>query len=157
MAKKEKAASTGRKKKSSALGFVVFAPLGLIFFPYTIVLFGGMIPSFVALMADREKQKLTALTVASLNFAAVMPMLVSLWSKGSDMDSAATLLSNPLNWILMFTGAGAGWVLALIVPQLITSVIVMRERRRLTDIRRRQQELVTEWGPEVAEPEEAPR
>lgn len=153
MAKKDNAAKTGKKKASGMALILVFAPLALLFIPYTLLLVCGMLPSIVAFIADREKQKLTALTVGSLNFAATMPLLVSLWAKGGDMESVSQILSNPINWLLMFCGAGAGWVLVLIVPQLITGVIILREKRRLIDIRRRQQELVDEWGQEVSDAE----
>jgi hypothetical protein len=130
---------------------ILLVPLAVVFMASALIIIAGMIPSLAALISDRDRQKLTALTVAALNLAACMPVLNKLWETGNNLNTAVTLLTDPLNWLIMFMGAGLGWVMAFGVPAVIANIITARDNARLSDIRTRQQQLIEEWGPEVSD------
>ena len=130
---------------------ILLVPLAVTFMASALIIVSGLIPTFVALITDRDRQKLTALTVAALNLAACMPVLNVLWRTGNSLSRAVEMLGSPLNWLIMFAGAGLGWIMAFGVPALIASIITAHDNSRLADIRARQKELVKEWGQDVAE------
>ena len=141
---------THKKNSRSALLMVGF--LGVMFAtPTAILILGGMIPAYGSFLLDREKGKLTTITVAALNFAALTPLLVQLWSSNHTVSNAFNMLFSPFAWLLMLAGAGVGWVLAQVIPAIIVMVIATRNKRRLELIRLRQKQLVEEWGTGVTE------
>lgn len=148
-----KAPASPAKKKGGPNGTIMLiavTPLALAFMSYTVVLLAGMVPTFIAYISDRERQKLTALTVGALNLAATVPVMLQLVEGGASMSAAMRLLSSPFNWTIMFAGAGLGWIFALVVPALIAGFVLARDKAKLGDIRTRQQQLVDEWGETVA-------
>lgn len=142
-------AKSSTKKSRSALIIIGF--LTAIFaMPTAILVAGGLIPTYAALLLDKEKGKLTATTVGALNFAALTPLLLDLWNNHTSTQALNTL-SSPFAWILMLAGAGIGWILAQVVPSVIVMIISARNKSRLDAIRARQKKLVDEWGNGITE------
>lgn len=144
-----------KKVKAGKASWLILGPALLLAFtfllPTTLLIIGGLLPSVLSYMADREKGKLMTLTVTSLNFTALIPIIMRLWDRGQTLDNATALLANPLIWFLVLLGAMFGWVLAQVVPSLVVSIIAAKDRRLLDKIRARQKTLIEEWGPDVAE------
>lgn len=132
---------------------LIIAFLAVVFArPTALLVIGGLIPTYASWLLDNEKGKLTTITVASLNFAALTPLLLDLWDGSNNTTSGAiSILSSPFAWLLMLAGAGMGWVLAQVVPGIIVMVISSRNKLRLENIRARQKKLVEEWGNGVTE------
>ncbi len=149
MAKPTNSAAARKKSSRSALLVVGFL-VALFAMPTAILVLGGLIPTYAALLLDKEKGKLTTITVGALNIAALTPLLLELWSNHT-RSHAIEMLSSPFAWILMLAGAGIGWILAQVVPSVIVMVISARNKRRLETIRERQKRLVEEWGNSVTE------
>lgn len=143
--------STAARKKSSRSALLVVGFLVAIFaLPTAILVLVGLVPTYGALLLDKEKGKLTTITVGALNIAALTPLLLELWGNHTETH-AMQMLSSPFAWILMLAGAGIGWILAQVVPSVIVMVISARNKRRLETIRERQKRLVEEWGNSVTE------
>lgn len=125
-------------------------PIGLMALPTTILFIVGMIPTMVALVADRDPEKYAPMIVGSLNFCGVMPFAISLWRNAHTIGHALRLLSDPYTWLVMYSAAALGWVLFYGVPPTVTAIIVFRNEAEIKRMKDRQTELVEEWGPEVA-------
>lgn len=140
-----------QKKKNSRAALVLIGFLVVIFAtPTALLILGGLIPTYAAWMMDRERGKLTTVTIGALNVAALTPLLLELWDDHS-IDTALKMLASPFLWILMLGGAGVGWVLAQVVPSIIVTIISARNKMKLETIRARQKQLTDEWGTSITE------
>lgn len=141
------------KKKSGS--WLILTPMillaGTFLLPTTILVVAGMIPTALSYSVDRERGKLTSSTIGAMNFAALTPVLLRLWSNGQTLENALKMVTNPLIWILVLLGAMVGWVMAQVVPPLVVGLIATRDRRLLHKIRDRQKALIDEWGQAVSE------
>ena len=149
------------KKKSAGGGFgkwLILTPMillaGTFLLPITIIVVVGLVPSMLSFSVDREKGKLSTITIAALNFAALIPVIMRLWDDGLTLENAIQLITNPFIWVLVMAGALVGWMLAQVVPTMVVSIFAARDRRLLEKIRTRQKALVEEWGAAVAEPQD---
>jgi hypothetical protein len=145
-------ASGKTKKRSKKMALLPLVLLCLIFVtPTASIVLAGLIPGLGAWLLDRDKHKLTAITVLALNTAAIIPLLLYLWSNGNTISLALSVLSSPLSWLLLFAASGVGWFLAYVIPAIIVSIITSRNKTKLDKIRVRQKELVEEWGASITE------
>ncbi len=87
------AAKNGKaKKKPRTMGgkqilFVVMMLLVTIW-PTACLLVPAMLPTLVALVTDRDREKALALTIGALNFAGILPFVLQLWQMGQNLDNA---------------------------------------------------------------------
>ena len=72
--------SASASATKTILVLVVVATL-IFTLPTVMVLIVGMIPTFIAYATDRRKEKYKTVSVGSLNFVGVLPLLVTLWTK----------------------------------------------------------------------------
>lgn len=156
MATDRKSAAPTRKKGSLKTLLLPMICLSVWQIPYTIVIGLGLLPSLITWLVDRDRAKLTAVTVLALNAAALMPSLIHVWESGGTMSAALELMASPLTWILILLGVLAGWVFSQGVPALVVGVIITRERAQANRMRERQKQLIEEWGSAVAEGVDAP-
>ncbi|MFA7429506.1 MAG: hypothetical protein WCZ23_05075 [Rhodospirillaceae bacterium] len=158
---KKKATLTPARKPSSAPSnmslniLIVIAGLVMVafFMPTLLLLAFAMLPSFVALVVDRGPQRYGGVTVGGLNFAGVMPYLMDLWGGANDVPHALTILSDVFTLVVIFGAAAFGWLLYSATPGVMAAFIGLTSTRRISALRSRQQELLREWGPEVAQQE----
>ena len=66
---------------TKAVLIMVVAGTMIFTLPTVMVLTVGMIPTFIAYATDRRKEKYKTVSVGSLNFVGVLPLLVTLWTK----------------------------------------------------------------------------
>lgn len=141
-------------RRRSAGGFLVvlflLLPFGLLVLPTTLLLAAGLIPTMVAIIADRDPDKSAALSVGAMNFAGVMPFCIQLWQGGHTSDLTFRLLSAPTTWIIMYAAAGAGWIVYYIVPRLVAGYNVSRAEAKIAELQVGRNDLIADWGPEVA-------
>lgn len=158
MAKKKPAAKAAppRKRTSNGgimrnIGFIlIVAPMLFLFMPTVLFLAFALLPTFVALVVDRNPKRYAAITVGGLNFSGAFPHLLTLWMGEHSVAAALTLLSDVLVLMMIFGAAGLGWVLALSMPTMVMTALSMTSTRRLTTLKAKQKQLITAWGPEVA-------
>ncbi|MCB1551836.1 MAG: hypothetical protein KDJ26_07545, partial [Alphaproteobacteria bacterium] len=100
-----------KKKKSvkSRILLAGFFVTSIAILPTTILFFFGMLPSVVARFVDRSKQKTQTLTISFMNFAAVFPFWFQLIQREHKLDESLQILLNPMNIIIMFSGALMGY------------------------------------------------
>jgi hypothetical protein len=90
---------------SATKAVLVMAVAGTMIFtlPTVMVLTVGMIPTFIAYATDRRKEKYKTVSVGSLNFVGALPLLVTLWTKDHSFDMGFSVLSDPFNWLMLYT------------------------------------------------------
>lgn len=154
--KKEKKASSGRKIPFAAK-FSIFTlmMLGAVFYPTTVLLVVGMLPTIVAPLIDDRPQKTAWLTVGAMNFAGILPAWFQLWQVGHKLENAMVLIVDPSVLLMAYGGAAVGWIVYHQIPIAVAGILAMRSETRLKEIEKRQKELVRKWGAEVASDRQA--
>lgn len=123
--------------------------VGAAFLPITLVLFVGMLPSLIAFMVDMTRSKSLALTVTLMNFISCFPFLMDVAAGPMDLTIAYQTLMEPINVVIMFAGAGAGYFLDWSMAGMSNVIMISRARNRLNHIEKRHDELIRRWGKEV--------
>jgi hypothetical protein len=143
----------GKKKPRSMGGkqilFVVMMML-IIIWPTACLLLPAMLPTLVALVTDRDREKALALTIGATNFAGILPFILQLWQMGQIFDNALKLMHNPMTWFFPLAGAGVGYVIYTIVPGFVATVMAGTAGGRVARMLSNQEELKRIWGPDVA-------
>jgi hypothetical protein len=151
---KKTAAGTPKKKKGGKIGsvliFILFILSAPFFMPTWTLLLIGMLPTFVALLADTDPQKSSTSSVGAMNIAGLTPFLIDLWIKGQTMDNTFAILREPSNWMIILGAAGIGALIVFAVPQAMASMTLARAENRLKVLKNNLEQLKTSWGPDVA-------
>ena len=141
--------------KKSGGGFQLFV-LGLAFIgmavfaaPTCVLVVFGMVPSIVAYVVDRGKRPMQAFTIAPLNLAGLMPYLLELWTGRDQMPTVVHLLTNVYVWLVIYLAAGAGWLIFLGMPQLVSFVLQRSLDSRKGKLKELQSKLRADWGAQV--------
>jgi hypothetical protein len=144
----------GRKKKKGIswqtqilLIFVLMAAIAAM--PTTMLVFFGMLPTFVALFIDRTGEKTRVLTVGAMNAAGCTPFILQLWTTNNSMDHAGFIITDPRTIIVMYCAAGVGYIIDWAISGLVGTVMVQRANGRREQIAKHQAEMVERWGVEV--------
>ncbi|MBI3516955.1 MAG: hypothetical protein HY060_23235 [Proteobacteria bacterium] len=146
------AARPRRRIVSTALW--IMAPLVLIFaLPTVILMVLGLLPTIVAWFVDRRDEKYAAYCVGGFNLSGVIPYLFVLWAGGDTMHALSKILTNPFAWLVMFGAAAIGWLANYWAPQVTMRIRRARDRGEAARLRKRQEQILEEWGPEVMPPE----
>jgi hypothetical protein len=149
-------ASAGSEKKAKSGGMVgklssiVMILAALVFFPTTLLLAAGMLPTLVAAIVERDNSRAAPLTVGPANLCGVMPFLLPLWLKDHSLAAVTDLLRDPVTWLVMYGAAAAGWVIYYGVPPLVASLVMARIQARINDLETANEELIEQWGRAVA-------
>ena len=118
--------------------------------PTVLILGIGMLPTVAAMISDRRKEKYATLCVGCMNFVGVLPFMIKLWTEDHSYDNAFKVIGDPFTWLVMFGAAALGWAIYFVAPGIAGMFIGMRNEQRVQRLRRRQRDLVEEWGPGVA-------
>ena len=137
---------------ASTKAIVLLGVAGLLVFtlPTVLILCVGMLPTAVAFLVDRRREKYTTLCVGSMNFVGVIPFLAALWTEDHSFDMAFTILGDPFGWLVMLGSAGIGWSIFFVAPNIVAMFMAARIEQRIERLKSRQTELVEEWGPGVS-------
>lgn len=143
-----------RKSSGRILWLTVIVALLLPWIlPSMIVLIVGMVPTLIALIVERNPRKFGTLTVASLNFAGVLPYLVKLWAKSQNLENALNIVVDVFALIVMYGAAGFGWMIYLTIPAFVASIFAVISQRRVAVLRESQRKIIEEWGESIARAE----
>ncbi|MBM3582720.1 MAG: hypothetical protein FJX37_12245 [Alphaproteobacteria bacterium] len=149
------APASSRKTSGRILWFTVIVALLLPWIlPSMIVVLVGMVPTLIALVVDRNPRKLSAATIASLNFAGVLPYLVKLWSKSQSLENALNIVVDVFALAVMYGAAGFGLMIYMTVPAFVASIFMVISQRRIAVLRETQRKIIDEWGESIARAEE---
>ena len=130
--------------------FVLVAGGAVIFLPSMMLCVIGMTPTMAAWFTDRRREKYATLCVGCMNFTGVLPFMVELWGNDHTYEHALRIMASPFSWLVMFGAAAIGWAIYFVAPGIVGMFIAMRADQRVERLRRRQRDLVEEWGPGVA-------
>lgn len=118
--------------------------------PTVLILGIGMLPTVAAMISDRRKEKYATLCVGCMNFTGVLPFMIRLWTEDHSYEHAFKVIGDPFTWLVMYGAAALGWAIYFVAPGIVGMFIGMRTEQRIERLRRRQRDLVEEWGPGVA-------
>lgn len=110
------------------------------------LLFFGLLPSFVALIIDRSDGKYAMFCVLGLNFSGLFPFLSDLWFKTNSIDAAINILTDVFSLLIIYMSAGFGWMLYMALPPVVTSLLSVMSQRRVAELRETQSTIIEEWG-----------
>ena len=82
----------------------------------TLILVFGMLPTLVAFIIDRSPRNYTMYCVGGMNFCGVFPYLLDLWTGNDDFSAATEILTDVFSLLVMYSGAGFGWMLFMAIP-----------------------------------------
>jgi len=129
---------------------LIFGALaGIVFLPTTVLLLFGMLPTGVAILVDTTPNKTKSITVGAFNLAGCSPFVFELWTKGHDFDMTFTILSDPMAIVVMYAGAGVGYIIDWAMTGIVATILVQRAESRKKAIKKTQKELYDRWGKEV--------
>lgn len=149
---KGKAAGKGAKAsggKGKRILFVVMMIL-ITIWPTACLLIPAMIPTLVCLITDRDREKALALTVGATNFAGILPFILQLWQMGQNLDNAMRLMRDPMTWFVALVGAGVGYLIYMVVPGFVATVMAGTAGGRVARMQANQEIMIRIWGPDVA-------
>jgi hypothetical protein len=128
----------------------VLVGLVVVALPTVTLLFIGMLPTVVAYLIDRTRQKYATFCVGGMNFCGVFPYVLDLWNGIHSMSGAFRILTDVFALLLMYGAAAFGWALFASIPPVVVSVLTVMAQRRVSTLRTNQRRIIEEWGEEVA-------
>ncbi len=134
---------------SAKLAILVVMVCAVVFLPATLIFVVTMLPTFVAMIVDRQPEKTMWLTIGALNLAGAIPSWFTLWSMGGDMQDAYIIISDTGVLLRAYGAAAGGWIIHQNVTPLVAAAVVKRNDMRLKDIDKKQKELVRKWGQDI--------
>ncbi len=144
------AATSANTAATRVILIAIVGGVAVFTLPTVLILGIGMTPTLAALITDRRKEKYATLCVGCMNFVGVLPFMVELWTDDHSYDNAFNLIGDPFTWLVMFGAAAIGWAIYFVAPGIVGMFIAMRADQRIELLKRRQRDLVEEWGPGVA-------
>ena len=123
--------------------------LAIVFLPTTVVIAFGMLPTLVARILDRTKERSVAMCVGAMNIAGCFPFLFELWQAPHTLRTAYGILLEPSTLLVMYSSALVGWIIYLNVPPIVSMFLIRKSENRVRDIERKLEQLVVVWGEEV--------
>lgn len=161
MAKQLKGKAVARKGGGGGGGqkvllLLLAAPLALMVLPTLIMLFFAMLPTFAAYLVERGPLRYGWFCVGGLNFAGAAPYLLNLWFTGQRIENVFKILGDMLTLIIIYGSSAFGWLLFVAVPPVVGVFMSLNAGRRVAKLRAIQNNLIDEWGPEVAQSEDTP-
>lgn len=125
-------------------------PLAALVLPSLMILAIGMVPTFVAFIADRTRERYLTITIGLPNACGCLPALVNLWAMGQSFSNAQIVLSDPFGWAVAVGAAGLGWLVYMSAPPVAAVYYASSARMREQTLKRQQKSLIETWGEEVA-------
>lgn len=119
-----------------------------------VILFFGMLPTLVAFIVDRSPRNYAMYCIGGMNFSGVFPYLLDLWTGIHEINTAFEILSDVFNLLVMYSGAGFGWMLFMAIPPLVGAVMTVMSERRFAHLKDNQKGIIKEWGEDVGLPDD---
>jgi hypothetical protein len=144
------------KKKKNPLGWkgqmilVCSIVMAVVFLPTTILLVVGMLPTLVAALVDRTRERVLGMTVGSMNLAGCTPFVIELWSGEHTPERALEIVAQPLPITIMFAAAALGYMIEWSMTGIVASIMSQKAIARLKAIDEQQKKLIDRWGREVS-------
>ncbi|HCR85810.1 MAG TPA: hypothetical protein DIV86_03945 [Alphaproteobacteria bacterium] len=111
---------------------------------------GALIPTFSSIILDRKPGRFSTKILSSFNLTGICPYLIAIFSSGSPDASAIDIIYNPTSWVVIYGFSAVGWGIIYVIPQITLVFLEIKSRYMVKKIDSFQQELINEWGEEVA-------
>ena len=121
----------------------------VVFMASAVLLLIAMIPTFVAMIADRSKEGLKSFTIGFMNFAGCFPFWIDLVVTQHTIDYALSLIAQPATVVVIYAAAGIGYLINWAVVGIVASIMIQKADKRINFIEERKHDLVERWGQEV--------
>lgn len=140
------------RRRATIVLWVSACMVGLLIFalPTVFLFFFGMLPTFVAYIIDRTKEKYATFCVASMNFCGLYPYLMDLWLESHTIVAATKIMADVFALVIIYGAAALGWVIYTTVPPVVSSFLSVIAQQRVATLRLQQRKLIEEWGEAVA-------
>ncbi|MFZ4763199.1 MAG: hypothetical protein ACOYK8_10320 [Alphaproteobacteria bacterium] len=150
--KKSSGSKKSVRKKGGVLGGGVVLTIAFAIWqlPSTIIFLAGLLPSLVVFGLDKDKEKTWSLTIGSMNFCGVLYYAMDLWMSNYTVDHAQKILANPMSWGVMYGSAAVGYFLFYAIPPIAGAILSVKLGGKIDGIKKKQKELVDQWGEEVS-------
>lgn len=148
-------ASKAKKKAGSVLFWILGASALFAFYESFALLAIGMVPTLVAILVDRTRNRNAARTVAYINFAGCLPWLMDYWLAGGGIERVLNIVSDPYALLIMYTAAAAGWMLFFALRPVVAAYLGVAAEIKEVQLKHRQSQIVEVWGAPVREEAEA--
>jgi hypothetical protein len=136
----------GPGKRSSTPAIVLSTVVGVALLPLCVILGAGMLPTAVAAMVDRHPRRHLTRDVAAANLAGMVWPVLAFFRFDFSLTGALHVLSDPRNWLVMYSGAAIGWILHGATPVMARVILDMRASQVERRLRRQAEALIEEWG-----------
>lgn len=134
------------------LAITVLALAALTVVPLVLVLLPGMMPTLVTVLVERQRPRYLTYTVGMMNFAGVLPILLTVAKGQLTMTAAGLALANPVTWIVMYGAGAVGWLICGATPPLARLCLELQASQRRRALEALGKAVRQEWGDEVAGP-----
>ena len=149
--------NAGAKTVSGVMGrrlmLLLVTAIGVALFflaaPLLIVFVVGMVPTVVAFICDRDREKYMAIAIGAGNLAGVIPFLIALAKEGPTLSHASAMVTDVFSIAMMYGAATAGWMLVMALPSVVAVYMNVMTENRIQNLRKNQQMLVEDWGAEA--------
>jgi hypothetical protein len=131
-----------------ALGALGLASLAVL--PLFLVIVPGMMPTLVTLFVDRQRPRHLTYTVGVMNFAGVLPILLTLAKGHLSVQTAAAVLADPTVWLVMYGAAATGWLICAAMSPLARLCLELQAAQKRRALEALAKAIRQEWGEEVA-------
>jgi hypothetical protein len=131
-----------------AIGVSGLASLAVL--PLFLIILPGMMPTLVTLFVDRQRPRYLTYTVGVMNFAGVLPFLLTLAKGRLSLQTVAALLSDPMVWLVMYGAAAAGWLICAATSPLARLCLELQAAQKRRALEALAKAIRQEWGEEVA-------
>lgn len=155
--KKNSAKEKNKADKSKKLGkgfspffLILLLILALAGLPVSMILFCGMLPTFIMMFTDGGKEKHRSVAVGAMNFVGTAHIILQMFKHGMGVDYAIQLLTQPLNWVVMWGGAAIGIALFTLIPSVVAQFLMLIAELKIQKLKTNLVELKKNWGDEVA-------
>lgn len=142
-----KLSKMGWRERVMLAAFIVAA---VVFLPVTALLFIGMLPTVMARLTDKTKERTKVLTVGFMNFAGCYPFVYQLIESGLKLQNAISILSDPLTVVMIYSAALLGYGIEWLVTNMVAGLMVQKGRNRLETITKMHENMTKQWGREVS-------
>jgi hypothetical protein len=148
---KKKEEAKKKSGKSGVVGIMILLGCATPFIvPTVMLLVIGLIPTYVELAIDNDRQKSGAVSVGAMNFAGIVPFIIDLWSKGQTMQDALQIMASANTWLVILGAAGIGKLIVHTIPQALATLTLTHAESRVKSLRKNLDMLKDSWGPDVA-------
>jgi hypothetical protein len=135
--------------KAATLIIIVGTVLAITALPLCILFVVGLMPTLVAAIVDRDRERFLARAVAAMNLAGIVQPTLAVLHIGLNLASVEHVLADAQTWLVMYGAAAIGWLLTLGMPSIARIFVDIRADQMQRQLRDRADALVKEWGEEV--------